>query len=71
MNAGIANVNARDAKSRTPIMLAVRACVDSYWAERRSPRAVKALLGAGADTSGVRYPSGYDEVDALLEPRIG
>lgn len=66
-----ANVNARDAKSRTPIMLAVRACVDSYWAERRSPRAVKALLGAGADTSGVRYPSGYDEVDALLEPRIG
>ena len=57
---------------RTPLMLAVRACVDSYWMERRSPYCVRALLDAGASASGVPYPSGYREVDALLEhPRPG
>lgn len=66
-----ANVNARDASGRTPLMLAVKACVDSYWSERRSPRAVSALLAAGAETGGVTYPSGYAEVDALLKPRVG
>jgi len=62
-----ANVNAQDAKGRTPLMLAVRACVDSYWTNRRSPESVEALLKAGASISGVEYPSGYDEVDALLK----
>lgn len=66
-----AEVNARDADGRTPLMLAVKACVDSYWTERRSPRPVRALLAAGADTHGVQYPSGYDEVDALLKARAG
>jgi ankyrin repeat protein len=66
-----ANVNARDAKDRTPLVLAVKACVDSYWAERRSPRAVRALLAAGADTRGVGEPSGYAEVDALLQAAAG
>lgn len=65
-----ANVNARDARDRTPLMLAAKACVDSYWAEHRSPRAVKALLAAGADARGVQYPSGYDAVDALLKPHL-
>jgi ankyrin repeat protein len=61
-----APVNARDARSRTPLALAVLASVDSYWMERRSPASVAALLRAGASTEGVRFPSGYDEVDALL-----
>jgi ankyrin repeat protein len=65
-----ADVNARDGKDRTPLMLAVKACVDSYWAERRSPRSVRALLAAGAQTAGVGYPSGYAEVAALLEPYV-
>jgi ankyrin repeat protein len=62
-----ANVNAQDAKSRTPLMLAVKACVDSYWTNRRSPESVEALLKAGASISGVEYPCGYDEVDVLLK----
>jgi hypothetical protein len=40
--------------------------VDSYWTEMRSPDSVAALLGAGAVTDGVGYPSGYDAVDELL-----
>jgi ankyrin repeat protein len=62
-----APVNARDGRGRTPLMLAVKACVDSYWTGRRSPESVKALLDAGASTEGVPYPSGYAEVDALLK----
>ncbi|HEV7519994.1 MAG TPA: ankyrin repeat domain-containing protein [Candidatus Angelobacter sp.] len=62
-----ANVNAQDAKGRTPLMLAVKACVDSYWTNRRSPESVEALLKAGASVEGVDYPSGYVEVDALLQ----
>jgi ankyrin repeat protein len=65
-----AAVDARDGAGRTPLMLAVRACVDSYWTDRRSPESVQALLAAGASTEGVAYPSGYAEVDALLAPRI-
>jgi hypothetical protein len=62
-----ANVNAQDAKGRTPLMLAVKACVDSYWTNRRSPESVEALLKAGASVSSVDFPCGYAEVDALLQ----
>ena len=55
-----------DGKGRTPLALAVRACVDSYWTERRSPESVQALLLAGASVSGIEVPSGYAEVDELL-----
>ena len=61
-----ADVNARDGRGRTPIMLAVKACVDSYWIRRRSPDSVAALLAAGASGADVPHPCGYDAVDALL-----
>jgi hypothetical protein len=48
------------------LALAVKACVDSYWTERRSPESAQALLEAGASVDGIAFPSGYDEVDALL-----
>lgn len=59
-------VDAQDAKGCTPLALAVRACVDSYWSEWRSPESVAALLIAGASVRGVDFPSGYAEVDDLL-----
>jgi ankyrin repeat protein len=61
-------VDVRDEKGRTPLALAVKACVDSYWTELRSPESVRALLDAGASAKGVGYPSGYAEVDGLLKP---
>jgi ankyrin repeat protein len=61
-----APVNALDAKGRTALSLAVRACVDSYWKHRRTPESVEALLNAGATVGSVEYPSGYAEVDELL-----
>lgn len=61
-----ADVHRRDGRGRTPLALAVRACVDSYWTDRRSPDSVQALLAAGATLDGVRVPCGYDAVDALL-----
>jgi ankyrin repeat protein len=64
-----ATVNRRDGHGRTPLALAVRACVDSYWTGRRSPESVEALLEAGASLDGVSFPSGYAEVDALLAAR--
>jgi ankyrin repeat protein len=61
-----ADVDARDGEQRTPLALAIRACVDSFWTQRRSPESVEALLRAGASLADVRYPSGYDEVDAVM-----
>src|SRR5204863_338880 len=62
-----APVDVKDGKGRTPLALAVKACVDSYWTHRRTPEAVRALLDAGASVRGVAFPSGYAEVDELLE----
>jgi ankyrin repeat protein len=61
-----APVNARDDKGRTALALAVKACVDSFWMAQRSPESVEVLLQAGAAVSGIKIPSGYDEVDELL-----
>jgi ankyrin repeat protein len=61
-----APVDAVDAAGQTALVLAVRACVDSFWTRRRSPESTQALLAAGADASLVPFPCGYDEVDALL-----
>jgi ankyrin repeat protein len=59
-------IDVPDGKGRTPLALAVRACVDSYWSDRRSPESVLVLLNAGASVTGVACPCGYDEVDELL-----
>jgi ankyrin repeat protein len=59
-------VDAKDANGRTPLMHAVRACVDSYWAEWRTPESVDALLRSGASVANVMFPSGYADVDDLL-----
>jgi ankyrin repeat protein len=59
-------IDVRDGKGRSPLMLAVRACVDSFWTSCRTPESVKALLDAGASVEGVALPSGYSEVDELL-----
>jgi ankyrin repeat protein len=61
-----APVDLPDGRGETPLALAVRACVDSYWTWRRSPESVEALLGAGASVDGVGFPSGYAAVDELL-----
>ncbi len=61
-----ADVNRVDGQGRTPLILAVRACVASYWRERRTPEWVQVLLEAGASVEGVPYPCGFDEVDELL-----
>jgi ankyrin repeat protein len=61
-----AAVDRPDGKGRTPLALAVKACVDSYWSYRRSPESVAALLTAGASPAGIRIPTGYDEIDRLL-----
>ena len=61
-----APVDVLDGKGRTPLALAVRASVDSYWKHMRSPVSVQMLLNAGALVDGVEFPSGYAEVDELL-----
>lgn len=61
-----ADVNLKDANGRTPLMLAVRACIDSYWMAQRKPNSIAALLGAGALKEGITLPTGYDAADLLL-----
>ena len=61
-----ADVRAEDGAGRTALALAVRACVDSYWTDRRTPESVELLLAAGATTKGIARPCGYDAVEALL-----
>jgi ankyrin repeat protein len=61
-----APINALDGKGRTALQLAVKATVDSYWKYRRSTDSIAALLKAGATTTGIELPTGYDEADLLL-----
>lgn len=60
------HVDLPDKNGQTPLALAIRACVDSYWTYRRSPDSVKALLDAGASTKNIPYPTGYAAIDELL-----
>jgi hypothetical protein len=59
-------VDAADGNGRTPLQLAIRACVDSYWTNRRQPTSVQSLLQAGASLKNISIPCGYEEVDLLL-----
>jgi ankyrin repeat protein len=61
-------VDACDARNRTALQLAVKACTDSYWKYRRRPDSVAALLVARASTNGIDLPTGYDAIDELLIP---
>ena len=61
-----ADVNATNSSSESPLTIAVNANIDSYWVDNPSPDSVAALLSAGANVSGVRFPCGYDAVDELL-----
>jgi ankyrin repeat protein len=53
----------------TPLKLALRASVTSYWKEMRSTALIKALLDAGASIEGIALPTGYAEADDLLRLR--
>ena len=56
-------VNAVDSRGRTALELAVKACVDSYWTQRRSSDSVRALLRAG-----VPPPQGSNSPQATMKP---
>lgn len=60
-------VDVPDKHAHTPLVLAVKAAVDSYWTQRRSPDSVRALLAAGASPKQIPLPTGYDEIDILLK----
>jgi hypothetical protein len=59
-------VDVPNAQGETPLRLAVRACVDSYWTEYCSPALLEALIAAGAAVEGIPYPVGHPAVDAVL-----
>ena len=60
-----------DARGRTALHLAVRACIDSYWKYRRQPDSVAALVAAGARVDGIDLPTGYSAIDDLLVAQLG
>lgn len=62
-----ADPNARDSKGMTPLMLTVRGCTESWWTHRRTAEPARLLLAAGASRDGVTVPTGYDELDRVLE----
>jgi hypothetical protein len=61
-----AAVNALDGKGRSALLLAIKACVNSYWTERRTTESIEDLLQAGASLEGIAVPTGYEEADKLL-----
>jgi hypothetical protein len=64
-----ADVQRKDSLGRTPLDIAVKACVDSWWMGRRTTESIATLLAAGADPSGIPLPTGYPEADRLLQRR--
>ncbi len=66
-----APLEARDGDGCTALQLAVRACTNPYWGNRRSPDWVEPLLAAGASIEGIELPTGYAEADALIRRYAG
>ena len=64
-------INAVDARGRTILALAIKACTDSYWKYRRTPESIRDLLQAGATTTGIDLPTGYDQADELIRQSKG
>jgi ankyrin repeat protein len=62
-----ADPNRLDGHGRSPLQLAVKACLDSYWMQRRSPESTRLLLQAGAGRQGIVLPTGYEPIDLLLQ----
>ena len=61
-----AKVDEPDSNGRTPLMLAIRACTESYWSGRCSLDAIRELIAAGASTANVPRPTGRVDIDELL-----
>src|SRR5690606_16739262 len=61
-----APVDAVDGNGSRPLELAVKACVDSYWIDRRQPDSIRTLLEAGASPAAIRLPTGYPEADLVV-----
>lgn len=60
-------VDLPDGKGRTPLVLAIRACTDSYWMERCTTGSIEALLEAGASVDQIPFPTGHQQIDELLK----
>jgi ankyrin repeat protein len=65
-----ADVNAKTFNDHTPLQLAVKATVDSYWTARRSTESIEALLDAGGSMDGISVPTGYDEADEIFRRHL-
>ncbi|NIJ52503.1 ankyrin repeat domain-containing protein [Dyadobacter arcticus] len=63
-------IDTPDRNGRSPLQLAVRACVDSYWTDRRTPESVDILLKAGAKADYISLPTGYRAIDELLTSQL-
>jgi ankyrin repeat protein len=59
-------VNALDGNGHTALRRAILAATDSYWMKRRTTESIEALLKAGASTTGIELPTGYEDADKLL-----
>jgi hypothetical protein len=64
-------VDLPDPNGVTPLALAARASVESYWTERCSPDLMNDLIRAGASVRHVPYPTGDARVDAVLAAHRG
>jgi ankyrin repeat protein len=65
-----APLNVTDGSNHTPLQLAIRACVNSYWSYRRKTSSIEALLDAGTYAGDIMLPTGYPEADELIMKHV-